>query len=240
MPGGLEGVGIHHHRVLHRRSRLPGQHVRHHRLDLDPVPSSDSHRSSPGLQGPVQHRSGAALSFRQVDVPTGPGQPVRLATRGTTHDIHRKPEVSHQPAHHLELLEVLLAEERPAGAHGTQQPGHHLGHTGEMPRTPHPIQRTGHVGHRDGRLDRNLRIDLFHSGVKEDRSPPRPTQFHVGIEVRRIGVQVLADTELERVDEHRHDGQIAARHRCVHQRPVALVQVPHGGNEPDRRSSGTR
>src|SRR5690606_41808206 len=60
----------------------------------------------------------------------------------------------------------------------------------------------------------------------------------VALEVARVGVEVLALTELQRVDEHRHDDEVVVLPGGPHERRVALVQVAHRGDEPDRATRG--
>ena len=59
-------------------------------------------------------------------------RPSRSRTIGQPHDLDGKREVRTSCAHDLQLLVVLLAEERPARPRGVEQLGDHRGHAVEV------------------------------------------------------------------------------------------------------------
>ena len=60
----------------------------------------------------VQFRCERSLLLRQEPIARGQGQPIVLAHRRHAFDAHRDVEIAHEPAHHGQLLVILLAEER--------------------------------------------------------------------------------------------------------------------------------
>ena len=58
-------------------------------------------------------------------------------------------------------------------------------------------------------------------------------------EVARVAVEVFVGTELQRVDEDRHDDELAIGPRRRHERAVTRMQKAHGGHESDALSGTT-
>ncbi len=72
----------------------------------------------------------------------------------------------------------------------------------------------------DGRHEHD--VDAFGGG---DRG--------VTVGVPGVGVEVLVGSELGRVHEEADDDEVGVGARGAHERPVAVVEVPHGGDERD-------
>src|SRR6185295_19357262 len=73
-----------------------------------------------------------ALGGRQIGVPGGHGQAISLPHRWRAGYCHRNIEVAGEPADHLKLLPVLLAEHRHIRQALQQQLGHYRRHALEM------------------------------------------------------------------------------------------------------------
>ena len=68
-------------------------------------------------------------------------------------------------------------------------------------------------------------------GMEHQRGAGALDQALVGLEVARVGFQVLARGELDGVDEHADHDAVVLGDGALDQALVALVQVAHGGNE---------
>jgi hypothetical protein len=93
----------------------------------------------------------------------------------------------------------------------------------------HPGERVGHL---DGGGEA-LGIHLVGVGCPEQVDALECSQLRVAVLVARIGVEVLAGPELGRVDEEAHHDDVAVVTRLPHQGQMALVEVAHGGDQPD-------
>ncbi len=58
----------------------------------------------------------------------------------------------------------------------------------------------------------------------------------VPLKVSGIGLQILVGTKLGRIYEIRHNDAVTHGDRLVHKACMSLMQVTHGGNEPNRKS----
>ena len=94
-----------------------------------------------------------------------------------------------------------------------------------------------HLGQVAADLDRGreaLRVDLLDGGRVDEVDAGLGGQPQVALLVARIAVEVLAGTELGRVDEEAHHDHVALGAGGAQQREVALVQIAHRRHQPDR------
>src|SRR5205807_7788466 len=63
-------------------------------------------------------------------------------------------------------------------------------------------------------------------------------ELGVALEVTRVRGQVLAGTELQRVDEDRRHHHVALGPGLLHERHVPRVEIAHRRHEPDRSPRG--
>jgi hypothetical protein len=153
------------------------------------------------------------------------------------HHLDRQREVRRHPAHHRELLVVLLAEVRPAGPDDGEELGHHGGDAGEVRRPAGALERLGHLGHRHGGEHRPG-VHLGGRRHEEHVDAGRLGQLGVVLEVPGVGVEVLAGTELQGVHEDGRHHHVAVGPGGIHQAAVPGVEVAHGGHEPDGAPGG--
>ena len=68
-------------------------------------------------------------------------------------------------------------------------------------------------------------------GVEHQRGAGALDQALVGLEIARVGFQILARGELDGVHEHADHDAVVLGDGALDQALVALVQIAHGGNE---------
>lgn len=145
-------------------------------------------------------------------------------------DVHAQIEVSDQPANDGELLVVLLAEDGEVGLQQAEEAGDDGGDAVEVPGAGGAAEARGEPLDVDGggvargvqgrRHEEQVHTRLFAEGG-------------VALGVSRVAVEVLARTELQRIDENADHKLIAERAGEVHQRGVPGVQEAHGRHEAD-------
>ena len=95
--------------------------------------SPSGHEGRPGREAAREGGRGAAVVRVEVGVAAAHGEPVRLAHDRPQHQLDVvQVQIAHQPPHDRRLLGVLLAEDRPVGAHREQQLRDHRGHPVEV------------------------------------------------------------------------------------------------------------
>ncbi len=99
--------------------------------------------------------------------------------------------------------------------------------------TGSPLERLGDPSHAHGGLHRSAWVHLGHGRDEEQVDALGLGQGRITSEVPRVGVEILAGTELERVDEDRRHDHVVAGASCRHQRGVAGVEIAHGRHEAD-------
>ena len=203
------------------------------RADRGRVPLAGPDRGHARLQGPLQDRRRLPLVRGQVGVATGQGQAVGLAHDRTADDLDRERQVGHHLPDHRELLEVLLAEVGPAGPGDGEELGHDRGHPGEVGGPGRPLHRLREPAHGD-RGEDLVGVHLVVLGAEEEVDIGRLGLRPVAIGVPGIGGQVLARSELQRVDEDRGHHEVGVGPGRGHQRQVPLVEVAHRRHQPDR------
>src|ERR1044071_5893627 len=147
-------------------------------------------------------------------------------------DFHVHTEIAHHPADHLELLIIFFPENGDLRLNDIEKLGNDRGHAAKMVRPHGSTERQGQLLG----LDRGLRggPTNLRGGGKEKRVDAFVLQKPlVTLQVAWIRREVLAWTELHRVDEDRHDNALAALLGVAHQREMPLVQVAHGRHEHD-------
>ena len=211
---------------------------------------SPSSSTPPGRRrGPgADARSGTALVGRQPDVAARQGQPVDLAHRRAGHD--RRPAATGRPP---------SAGPRPAAGSpsrrsrpGTARPGRRAWPPPWPPRRSAPAA-TPPRGRRSTPSTwtvvatgaRKAGYISCTGGANTIVAPAARRPGHVGVEVARVGGEILGLVELQRVDEDRHGHDVALGRRPLDQRPVPGVQGAHGGDEarpvrPDGPRSASR
>ena len=84
------------------------------------------------------------------------------------------------------------------------------------------------------------RVDLGGRRREQDVGAGVRGQAGVALLVARVGAEVGGVLELGRVDEQRHDDDVARRARLRHEREVPVVQGAHGRHEPDAAAVAAR
>ena len=198
---------------------------------------------APGIVGAPEpaHDPERALAFRrrQVPVARGEGEAIRLPHDGASDDPDRHVEIVSHAREDLPLLVVLAAEHGGAGAGKVEQFGDDRGHAVEVCRAALAFERLGELP------DRYLRLEL-----RRVHRVGRRGEHHIDVafaaarevafECSRVAVQVLAGTELQRVDEDGHCDEVGALLGFLDQREVPFVQRAHRWHEADRAGAGAR
>ncbi len=92
--------------------------------------------------------------------------------------------------------------------------------------------------HRGGHRGGEARIHLPDRGGEHDGGTRGGGLAHIALEIPWVVGQILGHIELQRIHEDGDGHDVALGGRPVHQRPVAGVQGPHGGNEAHPASHG--
>jgi hypothetical protein len=144
----------------------------------------------------------------------------------------RQGEVGHEASDDRDLLEVLEAEVGDVGRDDAEQPRDDRGHALEVTGPRRAVEAD-----RDGpRVDGGPEpegVHLLDGRREQDVDAEVGGQVGVGPLVPRVALEVLAVTELGRVDEQRHHDEVAFLQRRPHQAEVALVEGTHRGDEAD-------
>ena len=185
----------------------------------------------PGQQRRRERRGQFALHRIQVAVARRHRQPIRFPHGGHPDHVDTNVEVGHHLPDHRQLLIVLLAEEDPVGAHDLQQLEHDRQHAGEMGGPGRALE----FGGQRTRLHRGAQTVGIHRRGRRgehDLDTFVAQQRQVVIEGPRVGVEIFAGTELQRVDEDRHhDHRAGHSFGGTHQRQVPVVQRAHGRHQ---------
>ena len=182
---------------------------------------------------PGDGKGDLALGGTEVAVARRQGETIGIAHNRTSVDADREMQIIHHLADQRELLVILLAEERVASSREREQLRHHREHAREVCRAGRALQ---HLTQR-ARLDRRARAVGVHRLSRRREHSLDALRFqllYVLGERTRVGVQVLARRELQRVDEDAHHHRVAQRLCLLDQSEVALMQRPH------RRHQGNR
>ncbi len=154
----------------------------------------------------------------------------------TGHDGHGQGKLFDHAAKHHELLVVLLAEQRVAGAlglgeHTLEQLHHHGAHPGKKAWAEMAFQDVGQclVGCHGEGLRLGVQVTLV--GRKHHVATGGGELVAVGLQGAGVGVEVFVGAELQPVDEDAGHGHVTQRHGLAHQIQVTVVQVAHGGHE---------
>ena len=153
-----------------------------------------------------EHRRGRPLLGREVDVPRGHREPVRLADGRVCDDLGRQREVARHLANDQQLLGVLLPEVRPLGADEREQDRHDRGDTVEVARPGGTFEGPGHVADMDGRVEAR-RVDLLDRRREDEVDALLGADRQVARLAARVLLEVRRVAELARVDEDRDDGR---------------------------------
>ena len=156
-----------------------------------------------------------------------------LAHDRRTDDFDRQGEIGDEAADDLQLLEILLAEDRDIGQRGDQELGDHGRDTLEM-RRPETVFESGDGG--TGQRDRRRkarRIDFRHRRGEDGIDADGAELFEIGLECPRISVEIFARRELRRIDEDRDDGALGHLLGDIGERDMARMQRAHGRDERD-------
>ena len=184
-------------------------------------------------QHAMQGRRPRPFFRREVDVARGEGEPVRLAHGRNADDVEAKVEIGRHPGHDLELLIVLLAEDRHVRTHLGEQLGDHGGDAAEKVR-PELVFEPGDGGpfRRHPRRESRRVHDL---GLRrpDEVDAGRAQRREVGLERAGIAAEVLVRSKLGRIDEDRNDHPARLGLRKTHERQMACVQRTHRGDEGD-------
>ena len=101
-----------------------------------------------------------------------------------------------------------------------------------MPRPVGAAQPLRNLAQRHPGLEFRLE-HLLHRRGEQGIDPFLFGQAAIPVEVARIGGEVLARPELDRIDKETDNGFRAERSRQPHQRQMPLMEPPHGGHEND-------
>ena len=153
-------------------------------------------------------------------------------------DVHAEIEIRCHAPHESKLLIILLAE------HGDVRPGRgeqlrdHGGHPVEVTRTRTSLHRFAqpidvHGGGEPRRIHRRCR-----GGVHRVDAGGL-ARSEVVVERARVVVEVAVLTELQGIDEDRHQHSIGVLPGSIDQGEVSAVQRPHGGYESNRLTGET-
>lgn len=153
-----------------------------------------------------------------------------LTNRWMGHDLDTEVEVGGQASHDGQLLVILLAEHGNVGARGAEQFGDHGGDSVEVAGSRRAFHRVGqpadvHRGRESVWVHRRCR------GHVHDADAGGSARLQVVVERPGVRVEVAPLTELQRVDEDRHDHLVGELPRRVDQFEMAAVERSHGGYE---------
>ena len=151
------------------------------------------------------------------------------------HDVRTEIEVGGQPPHDGELLVVLLAEHGHMWTGCSQQFGDDGRHAVEVPRPCSSFQCLGQARHlhRGGepvRIHRRCRRD------EDDVDCFGIASAQIVVERPRVVLEVALFTELERIDEDRHDDGIREPPSSADQLEMTAMERPHRRNEGNREA----
>jgi len=173
------------------------------------------------------------LGRAEIGVSTGQREPVRLPNRGHADDPGTQVEVSAHALHDLELLEVLLSEERQVRAYDAEKLGDDRRHSIEVARSdlalPPVRQRP--------RLDGHLRAAAVHDvdgGREHDVDALGSKVLDVGVDAARVRFEVLVRPELRRIHEDGYDDEVGAAGSGAYEREVSFMEGTHGRDEAHR------
>jgi hypothetical protein len=143
-----------------------------------------------------------------------------------------------QVRHHLaddgQLLEVFFAEDRVLRLHQVEELAHHGGDAVEVPRPAAPAERVGEVGHPDHRVrGEAFRVHLVAVRREQVLHALGEELFAISRERPRIGVEILAGAELQRIDENADDDHIGKLASAADEFEVARMEIAHRGHEGD-------
>ena len=136
------------------------------------------------------------------------------------------------PGDDPELLVILEPEIGVVRADDGKELGHHGCDPVEVPGPGFSAQPLGDLRDVDGG-DRSFRVHLLGSGGEQDIGTDLAAQDRVLFEVPGVGFEILAGSELGRVDEDAHHQGVVVLAGFPHQAEVTFVEVAHGGHETD-------
>lgn len=186
------------------------------------------------VQGAGQRERGAPLRGGQVAVAAGQRQPVRLAHGGHADDVHAEVQVAHHAADQGELLGVLLPVERHVGPGEVEQLGDDGEHAVEVPGPDGTLETAAHGAGAQPHLGLAAGVDLLGGGREHEVRAGRLGDRQVGLQGARVAVEVLARTELQRVDEDGDHDESLGADACAgrpDERGVTLVEGAHGHHD---------
>ena len=198
--------------------------------DLSRIPLPPVVQISGQLQGAAEAQRRCPLLRAQVDVPGTHGQAVRLPRRGHADDFQVHVQVQDHPPNGRQLLKILFPEDGRVGLDQVEELGADRRHAPEMAGPGQSAQVVGHVF--DG--DVGLIMGRIHLCVRRREDHVHAHPFGHGtvpLEIPGILFEILAGTELGRVDVDAHDQAVAPSPAFPHEIEVTLVEIPHGGNE---------
>jgi hypothetical protein len=149
------------------------------------------------------------------------------------HDVHAQIEVGGQPPHDSELLVVLLSEHGHMWTGRSQELGDHGGHTVEVSRPCGAFHRLGQARHLH-RRGKPVRIHRRRRRDEDSVDSFGVAGAQVVVERPGVVIEVALFTELERVDEDRHDDGISELPGGANQLEMTAVERSH------RRDQGNR
>jgi hypothetical protein len=151
------------------------------------------------------------------------------------HDVRTQIEVGGQPPHDGELLVVLLAEHGHMWTGCSQKLGDHGRHAVEVTRSCSAFECLGQARHlhRGGepvRIHRRCRRD------EDDVDSFGIAGAQIVVERPWVVLEVALFTELERIDEDRHDDGVRESPSSANQLEMAAMERPHRRNEGNREA----
>ena len=112
-------------------------------------------------------------------------------------------------------------------------------HSFEMRRPARTFELAAERTRKDGR-PRTRWIHVGSRGREDKLDSLRTQQFHVRVERPRVRIQVFTGTELQRVDEDRHDDHRTRPLCLAHEMDVSGMQRPHGRHQGHRLPYGPK
>ena len=183
------------------------------------------------LHGAVQHRRGAPLFRRQIDVARRHREAVALAHGARAHHLDAEVEIRRHPRHHPQLLEILFAEDREIRPHLREQLADHGGDAAEEVRTEAVLQTGGGRAFGQDPGGKAVRVHGLDVGIPDQVDILGGELGDIGLPGARVGTEILRWRELGGVDEDRNHDLGGAPFRQPDQRHMAVMECSHGWHQ---------
>ena len=165
-------------------------------------------------------------------------RPSGSRTVGAADDLHGKVEVGRETLHDLELLVVLLSENRQIGHRLDQQLADDGCDAGKEVRPELGFEAEGRARRNDFRCEARW-IDLVHGRREHQIHLFRGEFRQILFPGAGIACEVLVRRELRRIDEYRHDDAVGTATGEADERNVPGMKRPHRWNKGDGFSAPT-